>query len=152
VATRAMVQNMTGTRGRRDAERRARELLSGKVAFIGDVGQAAAERAASQEGVEAARERARVLVEQARRDGDRLIEQARSRVSDADAGYAEAFQRAVREGWSPAMLTAMGYAAPPRTGRRAARSSTPDAAVRVVPAQRPGEPVVDEQMREATAA
>ncbi|MEH1124777.1 hypothetical protein [Micromonospora sp. CPCC 206061] len=146
---------MPDTRGRRDAEKRARELLSGKVAFIGDVGQAAAERVAAQEGVQAARERARELIEQARREGDRLIEQARSRVSDADAGYAEAFRRAVQEGWSAAMLTAMGYAAPPRPARRVAQSSTPDDAVRAVPAvpaQRPVEPVVDEQMREATAA
>src|SRR5688572_10807139 len=106
---------MADRRGqRRAAERHARRLLSGKVSFIGDVGEAAAAQLAAQEAVQAARDRARELIEQARREGERLVDGARAGLAEAEAGYAEAFGRATEAGWSAAMLTALGYQAPAR--------------------------------------
>jgi hypothetical protein len=111
---------MVNTRGeRRAAERAARELIAGKVTFIGDIGEVAAARTAAQTGVDEARDRARQLVEEARREGDRLVADARAKVTDADTRYAEAFDRAVSEGWSAHLLTSLGHPAPIRAPRRA---------------------------------
>jgi len=111
---------------RRAAERAARELITGKVTFIGDVGEAAAARKTAQTGVEEARDRARQLVEEAKQQGERLVADARAKVPETDAAYAEAFDRAVSEGWTAQLLTSLGYPAPSRQARR------PRAAVEVV--------------------
>jgi hypothetical protein len=88
------------------------------VTFIGDVGEAAAARSAAQAGVDEARTRARQLLEDARRQGERLVSEAQQRVSDADQRYAEAFDRAVEEGWAVRLLTDLGYTAPDRRIKR----------------------------------
>jgi hypothetical protein len=97
------------------------------VSFIGDIGEAAADRTAAHAGVQEARDRATQLLDDARREGARLVAQAQEREAHSDDRYAEAFNRAVDEGWAVRLLTDLGYVAPARTAGRRRRSFPNDA-------------------------
>src|SRR5689334_10535901 len=94
----AIVRSMARIRGeRRAAEEAARSRIAGMVTFVGDIGEAAAARSAAHTGVHEARTRANQLLDDARREGERLLSEAQQRVADADHRYSEAFSRAVDE-------------------------------------------------------
>jgi hypothetical protein len=99
---------MARTRGeRRAAEDAARSKVAGMVTYIGDVGEAAAVRSAARAGVDKARTRAHQLLNDARKANGRSRRRS-SGVTDADGRYAEAFNRAVDEGWEMRLLTDLG--------------------------------------------
>jgi hypothetical protein len=72
---------------------------------------------AAHAGVDEARTRARQLLQDARREGERLVSEAQQRMADADRHYAEAFNRAVEEGWAVRLLADLGYAVPDRRSK-----------------------------------
>lgn len=103
---------------RRSAERAARELMSVKLALVGDLGAAQMAQATATGGVDEARAEGRALVDRARQEGDRLVTQARRAAEETAAQYAETYAAAVAGGWTPDDLLGLGYSSPPRTRRR----------------------------------
>lgn len=107
-------------RARREAEKAAREALSGTlVDKAGELGVALAGQTEAAENVAAARDRAKALVEAAQAEGAALVAAVEAEASHADEAYAAAWNASKDAGWNPAQLRSMGYAKPPATRRSA---------------------------------
>ncbi len=107
-------------RARREAEKAAREALSGTlVDKAGELGVALAGQNEASENVTEARSKARALVEAAQAEGEALVAAAEAEAGKADEVYAAAWNAGKDAGWSPAQLRAMGYAKPPVARRSA---------------------------------
>lgn len=114
-------------RVRRDAEKAAREALSGTlVDKAGALGVALAGQAEATETVTTARAKAATLIEAAHAEGAALITSAQADASTADDAYAAAWNASKQAGWTPAQLRAMGYPKPP-AGRRPTSIAPSDA-------------------------
>ena len=101
-------------RARREAEKAAREALSGTlVGVAGDLGAALAGQHEAADTVQAARVKAEGIIEAARREATALIEDAERDAATAAETYAAAWAAAKQAGWTPAQLRAMGYDKPP---------------------------------------
>ena len=109
---------------RRAAEKAARDLLNARTRVVGDLAVATAARAKATDAAARAGDQGRALVEAAKREAASITEAAAIVVADADAGYAAAHRAATAAGWQPAELTALGFPAPTRFGRKEARPRT----------------------------
>ena len=105
---------------RRTAEKAARDLLGGPlITAAGALGVAVAAQQAAADGVNAAHDQAQQHLQQAQREADEIITDARAQVGTAEDGYRQAHQAAVTAGWAPSALADMGYPPPGHTTKRA---------------------------------
>ena len=113
-------------RARREAEKAAREALSGTlVEQAGELGVALAGQAEAAENVAAARAKAKALVDVAHAEGAALIAAADLDAVRADDTYAAVWHASRDAGWNPVQLRTMGYAKPPITRRTTPTAKTP---------------------------
>lgn len=97
-------------KARRDAEKAARDALSGTlVGTAGDLGVAHAARQDAQTEIETATKRGQEIVAAAQREAATLVKEAEDSAGEALTGYATAWTAARDAGWSQAQLKAMGY-------------------------------------------
>ena len=107
---------------RRAAEKAARDLITTRAALVGELGVAAAERTALANDITAAIDRGRELVASAEAEAARLVATAQELAATGHERYTDAYTAATAAGWTPADLTALGYApstpSTPRSPRR----------------------------------
>ena len=104
---------------RRTAEKAARDLLGGPlITAAGALGVAVAAQQTAAAGVLTAQDRAQQHLQQAQRDAEQMVTDARTEISTADDAYRQTYQAAVTAGWAPAALTDMGYPTPSNTAKR----------------------------------
>lgn len=112
-------------RARREAEKAARDALSGTlVGAAGDLGAALAGQQEAAEAVQTARAKGEAIIEAARREAAAVVEAAVVEASAAGESYTAAWNAAKDAGWTPAQLRSMGYSKPPATRKTAPRTST----------------------------
>lgn len=115
-------------KARRDAEKAARDALSGTlVGTAGDLGVAHAARQGAQTEIETATKRGQEIVAAAQSEAATLVTEAAHGADEALTAYATAWTAARDAGWSPAQLTAMGYekATVPRKAKPATVKAAP---------------------------
>ena len=104
---------------RRTAEKAARDLLGGPlITAAGALGVAVAAQQAAADGVNAAHDQAQQHLQQAQREAEQIITDARTQIGAADDNYRHTHQAAITAGWAPAALTDMGYSTPSHTTKR----------------------------------
>ena len=123
---------------RRDAERKAREALSGDlVTTVGDLAVAVAERVDTAASLEHAHQRGEQILATAKEQADTIAADAQKAVDALEQTYNEKYAAARTAGWSTTQLTALGYTRP--TGRRGSTNkaeppeATPDATPHATP-------------------
>ena len=111
-------------RARREAEKAAREALSGTlVGVAGDLGAALAGQQEATAAVQTARAKGEVIIEAANREAAAVVEAAVVEASAAGETYTAAWDAAKDAGWTPAQLRSMGYSKPPAARKTAPRTS-----------------------------
>ncbi len=129
-------------RARREAEKAARDALSGTlVGVAGDLGAAAAGQQDAAVTVDVARAKAATIVEAARREAAAVIAFAEHEEAAAAQTYAAAWSAARDAGWTPAQLRSMGYGKPPTSRKAAIRPSATGTGNTETAASEPAEPV-----------
>lgn len=104
---------------RRDAERKAREVLGGDlVSTVGDLAMATADRVEAMRAVDDARTRGDELIAAARVQAEKLLTGAQAELDLVDGQYGTAYAAAREAGWTSTQLTGLGYARP--AGRKSA--------------------------------
>lgn len=97
-------------KARRDAEKAARDALSGTlVGTAGDLGVAHAARQDAQTEIETGTERGQEIVAAAQREAATLVKEAENSAGEGRTAYATAWTAARDAGWSQTQLQAMGY-------------------------------------------
>lgn len=114
-------------RARREAEKAAREALSGTlVGVAGDLGAALAGQQEATAAVQTAHAKGESIIEAARREAAAVVQAAEVEASAAGESYTAAWNAAKDAGWTPAQLRSMGYSKPPASRKTAPRTSTGD--------------------------
>lgn len=116
---------MDNRTARRAAEKAARDLITSRTALVGQLGVAHAERTQLTADVTAAAARGRQLVEAAEAEAARLVAAAQDLAADGETRYADVYSAATTEGWTPADLTALGFATGNTTPQRRRRTLAP---------------------------